>query len=149
MELFIRIKDGQPFEHPILADNFRQAFPTVDTNNLPSEFARFQRVACPSLVYATLNSAQPSYQWVNGQVQDVWDVTPMTAAEVLLKQQHTQAQWESHGFASWVFDEAICAFVPPIPYPQDGKQYRWDEDTIAWINTPTIKAVENQHHEND
>jgi len=26
MELYIRIKNGQPFEHPILGDNFRQAF---------------------------------------------------------------------------------------------------------------------------
>ena len=42
MDFFIRIKDGQPFEHPIFGDNFRQAFPDVDVNNLPSEFAKFE-----------------------------------------------------------------------------------------------------------
>ena len=44
MELFIRVKDGQAFEHPILGDNFRQAFPNINVNNLPSEFARFERI---------------------------------------------------------------------------------------------------------
>ena len=44
MNLFIRIVDGQPFEHPIFEDNFKQAFPDVDLNNLPSEFLKFVRV---------------------------------------------------------------------------------------------------------
>ena len=45
MELFIRLVNGEPFEHPIMGDNFREAFPHIDTDNLPSEFARFLRVA--------------------------------------------------------------------------------------------------------
>lgn len=75
MELFIRIVDGQPFEHPILGDNFRQAFPNVDVDNLPPEFARFERVPCPNpdegyyLVAATC-----TYQWVDGVVKDVWEI---------------------------------------------------------------------------
>jgi len=75
MELFIRIVDGQPFEHPMLGDNFRQAFPNVDVNNLPPEFARFERVPCPNpdesyyLVAATC-----TYQWVDGVVKDVWQL---------------------------------------------------------------------------
>ena len=32
MELYIRIVDGKPFEHPILGDNFRSVFPDIDTN---------------------------------------------------------------------------------------------------------------------
>ena len=46
MELFIQVdENGQAKEHPIHGDNFRQAFPHIDTNNLPSNFARFERVA--------------------------------------------------------------------------------------------------------
>ena len=30
MRLFIQIRDGQPFEHPIIEDNFREAFPDID-----------------------------------------------------------------------------------------------------------------------
>ena len=39
LELYIQIRNGQPHEHPIFADNFRQAFPDVDTENLPDTFA--------------------------------------------------------------------------------------------------------------
>lgn len=80
MELFIRIVDGQPFEHPIFGDNFRQAFPDVDVDNLPPEFARFERVENPSSV-GTFEIAEVSYQWVDGIVKDVWVVRPMTDEE--------------------------------------------------------------------
>lgn len=36
-------------------------------------------------------------------------------------------------FPSWVLDEATCRWGAPIPYPQDGKLYRWDEPTLSWI----------------
>lgn len=79
-ELFIQIKDGQPYEHPIFEDNFREAFPHIDVNNLPAEFARFKRISCP------MNAGEfevdiTTYQWVNGVVQDVWNVRPMTEEE--------------------------------------------------------------------
>lgn len=81
MELFIRIKDGQPFEHPIFGDNFREVFPHIDTNNLPPEFARFERVPCPENAGA-LEKNVVHYAWVNGIVKDVWSVAPMTEEEV-------------------------------------------------------------------
>jgi hypothetical protein len=49
MNFIIRIKDGAPFEHPIAVLNFIDAFPTIDVNNLPSEFAWFERVERPNL----------------------------------------------------------------------------------------------------
>lgn len=36
-------------------------------------------------------------------------------------------------FVSWVLDEATCRWDAPVPYPQDGKSYRWDEPTLSWI----------------
>lgn len=133
MELFIQIRDGKPYQHPILGDNFRQAFPNIDPNNLPPEFARFERVERPSLVYATLNSQNPTYQWVDGVVKDVWDVTPFTEEQILAKQNEVKSNWA--GLASWVFDVETCSFRPPAPYPNDGKRYRWDEATVSWIST--------------
>jgi hypothetical protein len=80
MELYIQIRDGQPFEHPIFGDNFRQAFPHIDVNNLPSEFARFERIDCPRL--ATMFQVdEVTYQWVDGVVKDVWAVREMTDDE--------------------------------------------------------------------
>ena len=36
-------------------------------------------------------------------------------------------------FDSWVLDETTCLWVAPKPYPQDGKTYRWDEETGNWV----------------
>lgn len=138
MELYIRIVDGQPFEHPIFGDNFRQAFPDVDTNNLPPEFARFERIPCPSLVYATLNNPEPSYQWFGGVVRDVWDITPFTPEQIKAKQDALKARWAKlGGYPSWVFDEETCQYVSPTPYPTDGKKYKWDEPTLNWVELNT------------
>lgn len=35
-------------------------------------------------------------------------------------------------FASWVLDEQTCLWNAPIAKPQDGKYYRWDENTLSW-----------------
>jgi len=89
MELFIRIQNGQPFEHPIMEDNFRQAFPHIDTNNLPAEFARFVRVANPALGVYEKNQTV-SYQLVDGVYTDVFSCEQMTAQEIAAKQQTTK-----------------------------------------------------------
>lgn len=132
MELFIRIRDGQPFEHPILGGNFRQAFPNIDTNNLSPEFARFTRVKMPVVgVYEVYEGV--TYERDEDGFTDVHQVRAMTAEEVTVKQDVVKAQWAENGYASWVFDEATCTFNPPVPMPQDGKPYRWDEATLSWV----------------
>lgn len=80
MELFIQIRDGQPFEHPIFGDNFRQAFPLIDVNNLPPDFARFERIECPNSA-TTFQVNEVTYQWVDGVVKDVWSVREMNDEE--------------------------------------------------------------------
>jgi hypothetical protein len=138
MELFIRIKDGQPFEHPIMKDNFRQAFPDVDTNNLPAGFARFVRVQAP-VVGAYEKNQTVSYQLIDGAYTDVFSVEQMSAEEIVAKQQAVKDAWATNnGFASWAFNEATCAFEAPTPRPTDGKFYRWDEPTTSWIEVTNV-----------
>jgi len=36
-------------------------------------------------------------------------------------------------FPSWLLDEDTCRWDAPIPYPDDGKMYTWDEDTTSWV----------------
>lgn len=36
-------------------------------------------------------------------------------------------------FESWTLNETTCLWQAPIPYPQDGRVYRWDENTLTWI----------------
>jgi hypothetical protein len=84
LELYIQIRDGHPHEHPIFADNFREVFPDVDTDNLPDTFAKFIRVDQPAIgVYEVYEGV--SYQWVEGVVKDVHSVRPMTDEECAAK----------------------------------------------------------------
>lgn len=34
---------------------------------------------------------------------------------------------------SWILDEERCLWNPPVPYPNDGKFYTWDENIQNWI----------------
>lgn len=36
-------------------------------------------------------------------------------------------------FPSWTLNETTCRWNSPIPYPNDGKAYRWDESNQEWI----------------
>ncbi len=107
MELFIQIVDGQPHEHPILGENFRQAFPHIDTNNLPPEFARFERIPAPMPeTYEAVDG--PVYEWADGVVKDVWTVRPMTDAERAVKnEQLTQSAYNMRDYLKTVAQQKI------------------------------------------
>jgi hypothetical protein len=90
LELYIQIRDGQPHEHPIFADNFREAFPDVDTENLPDTFAKFIRVDAP--VPGTYEVYEGvAYQWIDGVVKDVHSVRAMTDEERAAKTAELEA----------------------------------------------------------
>jgi len=36
-------------------------------------------------------------------------------------------------FPSWVLNEQTCRWEAPIPMPEDGKMYRWDEPSLSWV----------------
>ena len=36
-------------------------------------------------------------------------------------------------FVSWLLNENTCQWEAPIAYPNDGLDYRWDEETTNWI----------------
>ena len=35
-------------------------------------------------------------------------------------------------YASWTLDESTCRWEAPVAEPDDGKKYKWDEDTTNW-----------------
>lgn len=43
------------------------------------------------------------------------------------------AFYEPQPFTSWTLNEDTCLWEAPVPYPADGMPYRWDEDTLNWI----------------
>lgn len=41
-------------------------------------------------------------------------------------------------YASWVVNENTCLWDAPVPYPDNGERYQWDEDQGQW--TPDLAA---------
>lgn len=36
-------------------------------------------------------------------------------------------------YPSWILNEFSCVYEPPIPMPDDGQVYDWDEQTQQWV----------------
>lgn len=36
-------------------------------------------------------------------------------------------------YQSWLLNEDTCRWEPPVPYPNNGEMYVWDEETTSWI----------------
>ena len=36
-------------------------------------------------------------------------------------------------YPSWVLDTSTCKWHAPIPYPNDGKIYFWNEAKLSWV----------------
>ena len=84
IELVIKIVNGEPYEHPIIRENFEQAWPDLDFDNLPPEFARFVRVPCPEPDAGKyIVSAMCSYQFIDDEVRDVWSIVQEPIPEPL------------------------------------------------------------------
>lgn len=79
MNLYIKIVDGQPFEHPITEENLRQAYPHINLPNLPPDFARFERVqlADADLALDMFETKENTYEWAGDVVKEVWKAVPM------------------------------------------------------------------------
>ena len=135
MKLYIKLQDGNPIDHPMTHDNFTQAYPHIDINNLPEEFIEFVRVPQPSNLdlYEVYDGVH--YEIINGVCKDVHTVRTMTDTERTAKQNQAKQEWaENGGYPSWIFDERTCSFQSPLGSPPpDGKTYNWDEDTVSWV----------------
>lgn len=133
MRKFIQIKDGQPYQHPVIEQNMRIAFPGIDLDNLPEGWVEFIRHPMPNVgPYEIYQGVE--YQWIDGKVQDVHLVREMIQSEKDEKIRVTKEQWAAKGgFASWVFNETECRFDPPIPYPEGDEIFVWDEPSVSWV----------------
>ena len=39
-------------------------------------------------------------------------------------------------YSSWTLNETTCNWEPPVPYPDDGNSYNWNEETLQWEQLP-------------
>jgi hypothetical protein len=121
--------------------NMRQLFPEHDLEIAPDGFAKFTRVEKPTLVYDVFNTTGYDncgceYESDGeGGFRDVWKTTPMSDEE---KAEKISATKNNYLYPSWIFNEPDCTMQPPVEYPEDGKEYRWDEDTVNWVEMTNV-----------
>ena len=138
MKLYIQIKNGQPYNNPIIEENLLQAWPGLDLKNLPVWLAYFERVSYPdrpSLKVYDKEIQEIYYVKPDGVVTERFEIIPLSSEEKIAKQDAVKASWaalDPAGPASWTFNPTLCAYEAPVPYPQDGLDYEWNEDTKAW-----------------
>jgi hypothetical protein len=46
--------------------------------------------------------------------------------------EHDAFMWPQP-YPSWVLNEATCVWHAPVPMPDDGQVYNWDETTTQWV----------------
>lgn len=133
MRLFIKVENGQAVGHPILEENFRQAFPDVDLDNLPQEFSLFERVEQPEIKPYEIYLGS-TYEKFGDVFKDVHNFKNMTSRQKTEKINKTKEIWANGpAYASWIFNEETCSFQPPIPHPEGKPPCMWDEDNLCWV----------------
>jgi hypothetical protein len=63
----------------------------------------------------------------NGEIRSLFPAVGFTYDKV------KDAFLQPQPYASWTYDEVKKYWVSPVAYPDDGKQYKWDEATTNWI----------------
>ena len=43
-------------------------------------------------------------------------------------------------YPSWTINAPTWIWQPPVPYPNDGNTYNWDEQTKSWVLVPALGA---------
>jgi len=41
-------------------------------------------------------------------------------------------------YPSWLLNTTVYQWEAPVPYPDDGKMYYWDEATLSWVLVPDL-----------
>lgn len=109
---YIRIVDGLPFDHPVAEHNMLTAFPSVDLNNLPEGWARFEKTDPPRVgAYAILEPVE--YQWVGAVVKEIWRLTPLPAEQRAAKEAELRNKIEAEIQVQLDLTQAVLA-VPRL-----------------------------------
>lgn len=111
------------------------------------EVKGFQYSFAKESVYPIDTNADGSYAEMPlyyGTCDDDADTTLTGVVKVLTEAEFNAAKETEHQarkpYPSWVGDINTMSWQPPVLYPQDDKQYYWDEPTVSWKEfTPVVQ----------
>ena len=126
---FIRVVNGEAFEHPITEENLQMVVQDFDPENPPEGLEKFIRKPVPAVGFLE-TFVGTTYKRVDGIIQDVHEIRPLTEDE---KNAKIKFMKDHFPFPSWTLDEIKGEWIPPIPHPNDGKCYVWDEEKQIWF----------------
>jgi hypothetical protein len=65
------------------------------------------------------------------------DITIAGVLEVLTEAEYNQRKYDEfyarQPYPSWIWNAETLTWFAPVPYPDDGKSYYWNEPTTSWI----------------
>ena len=116
-------------EHNIVLQVIVVSNDTID--NLPFPESEPIGVAfCQSLLGADTRWAQTSYnanfRYNYAGIGYTFDPTPTPNGAFI----------PPKPYPSWLLNTNTFQWEPPVPYPNDGKMYYWDEATQSWVLMP-------------
>jgi hypothetical protein len=114
MDYFIQIRDGAPYQHPIAADNLCDAFPDIDLDNLPPEFARFERIDPAGISRKPYEVFVENYVMADGAVRDNWVLQEVSPEEKAALREDVIAAVHPDG---WLFNEEWFCWEPDLGAP--------------------------------
>ena len=104
------------------------------------EVKGFQYIFAKESAYPIGTNADGSYAEMPlyyGTCDDDADTTLVGVVKVLTEAEFNADKEAEHQarkpYPSWVGDINTMSWQPPVPYPQDGKFYQWDESIINWV----------------
>jgi hypothetical protein len=127
MKLYIQTENGEPIDHPILEENFIQAFSNIDTKNLTPEFSKYIRQAPLTLNrYEGVTYERNGYAFTDfHRVRSINNKEKTAVIDQIKSNQPNE---------NWILSKDGTHYAALIPISQDGNTYRWDELTLNWIS---------------
>jgi hypothetical protein len=129
----IELKDGLPHGHPYELTNFMQTYPEFNYDELPTDkYAKFVFKFPPREVplkpWETIEYF--GYQIIDGVVSTRYEIV---SDPILEQELRAAAALEESPYVGWVFDNDYLLWIPPIPRPDDGNEYVWNNETVSWM----------------
>lgn len=136
--LFIKIgSNNRPESHPILEQNLIDMIRDFDPLNPPEGFVKFVKTPVPELGvyerYAYLDyEYSPELSKKYGQ--ETWHEVHHISTLSINERNKIIDKFKKLNplLKDWIYDEKEHILVPPVPKPNDGKEYFWNVDVKAW-----------------